>query len=562
MVTGQLGLHLGSPWLGALAEAGHEEASSAVAAELDRVAAILRLPCRYRVTIHPRPDLRLFRLDGSAGRVHADAGLARRLGAPPGRQLPEGPPAEGLAALAGAVATLNPWILLSPEVVDRWWSSGGGYGKGPEDRSSLAPGDAASLARALVARGIALPDPARIFGWLREAGPGEDPARWEWILSRAAPGRIRLELAPDLARELGVEGEEVREAGARTSGERWGPILEVARDQMLLDPGLRLPPEAETVVEPGLPPRRFRVVLTDLPLPVWKALGADQHLAGVSAAAASGRLAWSETLLHPLLPVEMPLLEGSEARRATDAGLPLLDRTAHMALCVLADLRRQAAVLVHLAAVLDELRRVQRSIPTLVDVALREVGAVALTRILRELVRAGLPIRDLRGILDAALSWERVEVDTEGVIILDSRPLVEPALLPTWADEPVQRSWMARRAVLGPVVAPPGGPGSLPFIRLDQESVVEPLRRDLQILARTDRLEGEGLDRMEAIREELRALSGSWTGEGDIPVLVAEEPLAPWLRRELGTEFPWLKVLAYTELPPYTRLVPHTVVSL
>lgn len=553
MVTAALDLLLGAPWLEALAGAGAEAVSAAVSKELDRSAGILRIPCRYRVTVHPRPDLRLFRLDRGGERVHAAAGLARRLGAAPGAALPEGPPAEGLAALAAATAATNPRVLLDPGAVERWLA---GSGNGPVVDSA----EGASLARALVARGVALPLPEELAGWLREAGPGEAVARREWVLSRAAPTRVRLELAPDLAEELGVPA-----AGgdglSPSTGNRIHSLVKEVCDDLLVDPGVRLPSRLEVAWEPSLPSRRFRVVLTDLPLPPFVALEAHQRVATGPREALPAWMAPPGSVPHPLLPTEMPVLDGVDAE-AEAAELQLLDQALHVAVCVASELRRHAPALVHLEAVLEELRRVQGFIPILVDVALREVGAVGLARILRDLVRAELPIRDLRAILDATLAWEAVEVDTDGVVILDPRPLVESRLLPSWADETIQRSWMARRAVLGPVVAGPLAPPSLAVIQLHQESAVEPLRRDLELLARSDRLEGQALERMEALREELRDLPAAAARDGVLPALVAEEPLARWLRRELRAEFPWLRVLAYNELPSYTRLVVQTVVAL
>jgi hypothetical protein len=214
------------------------------------------------------------------------------------------------------------------------------------------------------------------------------------------------------------------------------------------------------------------------------------------------------------------------------------------------ELRARAALLLDVAAVELELARSYDQAPQLCLAALEVVSPARLTRILRCLLREGIPIRDLRTILERVASHDPVAVDAADYRVMDDR-LAVPDGLPadTW-QEPEDYAQQVRL-------------GLKQFLSYQFADY----RRRLAVYRLSDDVERRVFDdlahrRGDAARPPLRPEEARAFREA-IAAALADGPTAPLLttsavrfavRRLIADEFPELPVLAEEELIPEVKL--------
>lgn len=229
------------------------------------------------------------------------------------------------------------------------------------------------------------------------------------------------------------------------------------------------------------------------------------------------------------------------------AGLTVLDPLDYLSLAVERELRRNAWRLLDVELVEHELALARDNFPELVRTALGKVTPEHLTRVLRELLRWGTPVRDLRSLLESVCCFDMVYADTLQKIVFDSRLAIDSAFsgLPVGAADYAQHVRNGLRRAISYKHSYEGG--TVPVLLLDAGQIERPI---LDHVAARTALPPQFLSKFKLLLWEELSTSAS---QRPTPLLTISG-VAIFLRRALALDFPDLPVLAYSELSPEARV--------
>jgi type III secretion protein V len=223
----------------------------------------------------------------------------------------------------------------------------------------------------------------------------------------------------------------------------------------------------------------------------------------------------------------------ASAETLRQAGLPVRTPAEVLLLHLSRVLMRHADEFLGLQEVQTMLDQLGSVYPKLVDeVVPRVVGLRQLTEVLQRLVREGISIRDLKGIMESLSEWGRIESDP--------LPLSE-----------LVRVSMARQISF----AHARPDGRLIVYQIDPEierAITESIRQ-----TPTGRYIGLSPDMQADILSAIRAQLGSRPDTTGPPVVITEPEVRPYLRRLVAIEFPDCAVLSMRELT--TELLPQPI---
>ncbi len=194
-------------------------------------------------------------------------------------------------------------------------------------------------------------------------------------------------------------------------------------------------------------------------------------------------------------------------------------------------LRRNAWRLLTRQDVRQLLEHLRRDYPALVDEITPETLPLGtLQHVLQNLLREGVPIRDLALIIETALEHAKTTKNAD-VLTEYVRHALGETLRKLYQDargvvHAIALSADVERLLTSQLQQPP------------QMAGVSTLGFPPELLQRLRQSVGRALEQLVAL--------------GYSPVLVCSTPLRPYLYRMLSTTFPMLAVVSYTELPPET----------
>jgi flagellar biosynthesis protein FlhA len=204
-------------------------------------------------------------------------------------------------------------------------------------------------------------------------------------------------------------------------------------------------------------------------------------------------------------------------------------------------LRRNAWRLLTRQDVRQLLEHLRRDYPALVEEITPETLPLGtLQHILQNLLREGIPIRDLALIVETALEHAKTTKNPD-VLTEYVRHAMGETLRRLYQDS----SGTVHVAALAPEV----------------ERMLSNQLQQAPHAATTATL-GLPPETLQRLRQAVARAIEQLTTLGHPPVLICSTPLRPYVYRMLATTFPMLAVLSYTELPPDTTLDIVTTVSL
>jgi len=285
----------------------------------------------------------------------------------------------------------------------------------------------------------------------------------------------------------------------------------------------------------ALGPRAYRILLAEIPMaggevPDAVALASRQQLVAAGIAVAE------ELRLPGVAPPSCRIPSGSEAA-LRPLGIEVVDPPTQMVLHLGQVLRTHGHELVGMQETQQLLDLLEKTHPTLVhEVVPKIVPLQTLAEVLRRLLEEGLPVRQLREILEALAEWGTVERDP--VVLVEH---VRAAL----------RRYISHRYA-------PGG-ATLHALLLDP--LIEQTVRDSIHKAEHGSylaIEPElSRDIVLAVRARLEALGG----DEPPPVVLTTMEVRRYVRRLLEVDLPDLAVLSYSELLPQVQVQPVARVS-
>jgi flagellar biosynthesis protein FlhA len=347
----------------------------------------------------------------------------------------------------------------------------------------------------------------------------------------AATGRDASERPTDalpaldpVALDLGVELATLVDATA--GGVTLADRIEILRRQLAQETGFVVPP-IPVRDDPGLPPRAYAVVLKGIEI-ARGALRPGELLAidpGTVATPVAGVPA-----REPAFGLDALWIAAAERERAEQAGYTLVDPASVVVMHLTELVRRHAHELLGRQEVQAMLDRFAGSRPAVVDELVPTLlGIGGVQRVLQNLLREGVSIRDLGTILEA---------------------LADHA---TRTKDPDSLTEHARRALARTITRTLArADGTLAVV-----SLAPPLERTLAD-AVEHAADGAALLLDPTTAERLVARLGAWcerfAADDRPPVLLCGAALRPWLRRFLERYLPTLAVVTPAEITPSTRV--------
>ena len=340
------------------------------------------------------------------------------------------------------------------------------------------------------------------------------------------PPAIALELGPALAPRI----EATTEAG-RLMGELIPGLRELVFGELgVMLPGINVRAAATGPAAP-LDPASYRILLGEVPM-AHGTLPSDRLLALAGSQQLTAAGIGCEPVEAPGVGSEVCHVAAEAQEQLRQAGIGTLDPATAMVLHLGQVLKTYAHEFVGIQETQALLDVLERTHPSLVhEVVPKVVSLQTLSEVLRRLLEEGLPVRNLREILETLAEWGATERDA--VMLVEH---VRCAL---------QRQISHRYL--------PGG-GALQVVMLDP--MIEQAVRDS--IQRTDRgsylaMEPDlSRDIIQAVKRQLQ----SFAPDEPLPVVLTSMEIRRYVRRLLEVELPDLAVLSYNELLPQIQSQP------
>lgn len=392
---------------------------------------------------------------------------------------------------------------------------------------------------AVMRMGIALPPPAVVLELLSNGAlNGPDLAEHLIAAGRQRTVQIRLR-ADDLEQLLDRDADgPVALADLALADNPFAALHE----SQLYDRGLRLPAIAFVPAD-DVPSGCVVVRLNDLDGPPVRFVAPTEVMVNAEAESLRALGVRARPAMNPSSGAAIAAIDRRDLDTVKRArpGIWTWTAPSHVGLVLAGELRCHAARLVDTESVEHELALLSQAFPDLVEAVLEVVSLGDVTRVFRGLVDEEVSLRDLRGILERLLTFDRVFADTLEHAVFDDRLVVDTTLALATFDEPAQRVEHVRAGLkpqLGRRYA--GDSGGLSVWMLDRKTE----SRLLEHLAATRPLGAHELDHIrEAIRSQLESAGTP------PPALFTLSSLRRFVRELVRDEFPRVPVLAHADLP-------------
>lgn len=204
-------------------------------------------------------------------------------------------------------------------------------------------------------------------------------------------------------------------------------------------------------------------------------------------------------------------------------------------------LRRNADKLLTRQDVKQLLENLRADSPALVEeVTPENLPLSVVQKVLQNLLKEGIPIRDMPIIIESSLEYFKV---TKNVDVLTE--YVRHNL-----SETIKRLYQDNNGVIHCISLSPE----------IEQMVSNVLQSNAQ--ATTMQTLGLSLDTIKAIQDSLAKAVDESTLSGYIPIVICSAQIRPYFYRMIRTQFPMISVISYTELPPDSEIDIVTTVSI
>jgi len=475
--------------------------------------------------------------------------------------------AEFLARLVIEVVKQKPDTFFSDEQTSEYLRRAGEVSS-PDEEGGLAslPLDrVASILRYILKLKLSIADAQTILkhisDGIKRAKADHDIA--EMLVPRISPGTIEIAMnASYVDRRFGVElaeGQSISVHDARLK-DTIREQFKMAADTVFYELGIRLPDIALTlsrnIKEPG-----FAIKLNDVGCSPHPGLEPDQWL--VNDTVDRLRLLGVEALsaTNPANDNQSSIINEKDKQTADNSGLYVWDQIGYVILSLAKELRRNAWRLLHVEAVEYDLARLHLAFPDLVLATLEKISLTHLTRILRELLRDEVSIRDLRAILERILTYDYVVTDPTNIVFDDRLAFSEEPQ----AGRRDEAGYYAQhvRAGLKRYL-------THKLTRGQNTLIVYLLDPDLEIRILGHLAAGRGAKdggaltpaQLEEILAAIRSEVGSMPATAVSPVILTISEIRAFVREIVADEVPNLFVASYDELSPDSNIQPIARISL
>ena len=465
------------------------------------------------------------------------------------RQHPAATIATYVARLVSDALALHPAALVTND----WAAS---YLDPPD--GTFTSEESARTLRSLLELGLSLRDREQIrkLAISCRAAGAEVDALVEEVFARLAPRTIEVLIASEWLNQVPADGyaetsvhlsDDEQPAGLRS--------IASAVEQRMAELGVTRTVRLSAADE--LEPGQIRVRVNDRvgqPIPVARPdeVAVQVPPSSLSAYGSAARLLVDAASGHQLV-----ALPAADAAVVEQDGFAPLSPEAFLVVAIVREVTPLANRLVDIEDVDCDLADVELSHPDLVHSALRRHSRARITQVFRGLLAEQVSIRDVWMILNALVRFESIPLPPPGMRLFDNRVAVANPELSA-SEAPVSDLVaFVRLQMKGPLTWDSGQPGGERH-QLDAYTIDAQLEAALR--RRMDQRHWTCDDDDELRRSVGRALG--LAGSPADAVLLVPAGVRVALHEALAGEFPSLRVIARTEVPPETSVKVHHVLGL
>jgi hypothetical protein len=322
------------------------------------------------------------------------------------------------------------------------------------------------------------------------------------------------------------------------------------RDSMFSEVGLAYPP-FRFVPNERLKPNSFAFKINHLTTLPWIGLQPDQCLVNATKSSLDSIDIQAIGAGYPASKFEGSIIHSSHRSLAEAAGLTTWTQPQYLILCFADILRENGPCFVHRGFVQYQLEQLSYGFPALVETFRPEFSVQQTTRLLRALVSEGIPIRDMRLILERLLDHRYWANDAERYLVLDDRVSSSGHLQKGHADDLL--SFL--RAGLKRQICNKYARGTSTIVVY----LVDPKLENL--FDGADRNVVPDEDRQERLIAALASEIDHLPPTAQTPSILTTVGVRAALRDAIKSTFPRVGVLAYQELVPDVNVQPVARVS-
>ncbi len=347
-----------------------------------------------------------------------------------------------------------------------------------------------------------------------------------------------------------LDGKEHAEAQQAGSDRQLEDFLAVVQDFYYRTLGMILP-KVSVQIDESLEGNALRFQLNDLRLPSLRGLEQNQFLvySGMADLLADIGVV-GERIINPFTNRECAIVRGATdaAKIGDETGLATWEPAYLVLQGISNEILKNVGAFLNIDAVKWNMKRLQQSLPILVDTAFSRFGVVRLTQILRNLLEEEISIRDLASILEALLAINGTMSSYPGWYVILAPPTTNFCPVPEGKEsvDAVDYANYLRMVFKR----------SISYKYISGDEVLLAYQVDPQIETRLRSVDKQPLRDeeynllMQAIFNETQKLEGT----GEYVVLLTEYDIRKSLRNLIEKEFPQLPVMSYQEVQPFTNL--------
>ncbi|MGR8932534.1 MAG: FHIPEP family type III secretion protein [Gammaproteobacteria bacterium] len=389
----------------------------------------------------------------------------------------------------------------------------------------------------------------------------------ETLICRLRPHTIDIEINPEYLRQISECSQQVTvlPVWSEDASQKIRDTFSLFSDGMFYEMGIRVP-AIRFIPNYKFAENTFALRINHLRSHPLQGLRISQILVNESPQyLAEFGIQTAIPLRNPSNNRDNSLVEAEQRANLEDQGIFTWDAIGYIVLVLANEIRHAAGCLVDSEGVEYDMAMIDQAFPQLVAAAMEIYSTAQLAGVFRGLLMEGLPIRDMRSILERLLHYDYAfSDDPSKYIFFGDRLVLHQAFQSEeifGLNNLIQYARSGLKEYISHKYTYGRGQSRLNVYLLDSELE----KRLVEHVTHSGDHDTQKLltpEAVEMIFQELRSMLSPLPPPTKMPVILTTTSIRFFLRDLLAPEFPELQVLAFEELSPLTEITPIDKISI
>lgn len=325
-----------------------------------------------------------------------------------------------------------------------------------------------------------------------------------------------------------------------------GPgLFSLLRDDMFFELGLHVPGFVLDF-STGIPAGNFRFRINHISSPPYSGIEVDEYIVDATIDRMKQLNIEGTPIVHPSNGLECSIISKEDMAIVEKELIKNWDALGYMVLCQKAALQDAASCFVTNKFIRQQLDRLARGWPQMVETLRNEIDFEIITQTFRALIREHISIRDFRSIIEAILEQDYVVTDAIKYMVLDERLPLMQNTDPKTVESTIK--FIRKRIKYTLLNRYAWGAINLHVYQLGPKTT--------QIL-KNSKLKNEAVsaDQASEILNALKKVVNEHQKKHPYAVILTFNALSSILKKLIGQTFPRLQIITFSELLPKTQII-------